>query len=64
MYDIMQKIGKRKRSSSAKNMDWHIIRANPEEHENTASVEEITEGVRSWQKQMKIMLSNHGINSL
>lgn len=61
---ICKKLEKHKHSSSAKNMDWHIIRANPEEHENTASVEEITEGVRSWQKQMKIMLSNHGINSL
>lgn len=44
-------------------LTYNIIRANPKEHENTASVEEIIEGVNSWQEQMKIMLSNHDINS-
>lgn len=43
-------------------IEYKIIRANPEEHEEQASVEEITSGVHEWQKQLIVMLSNHNIN--
>lgn len=44
-------------------IEYNVVRANPEEHEEQASVEEIIDGVHQWQEQMLIMLKNHDINT-
>lgn len=41
---------------------YNVIRANPEEYENQASPEEITEGVHYWQNRMTEMLESHDIH--
>lgn len=44
-------------------IQYNVVRANPEEHENQASVDIILEGVSNWQNQMIKMLAGHNINS-
>ena len=42
---------------------YEVVWANPEEHENQASVQEITQGVHYWQEQLILMLESHDICS-